>query len=512
MHSREIRRHVSKKKDTGEKEKPQRRNPVFHALTIIILVVVVVSFIGSGLLMRYGGTPRVVFGSYNDREIVFQRGNYMAEQYDIIAQRIKETQQQGSLETQLWQAWRYAFNQTVFHMAILDLAKKSGIWVSNDRVTDSLIESGPYMVNGIFSSSKYEATPVAERNATNKLRRETSIHSQVLEDSFLDQKQSSGEVEFIKAMAARERRFSFVYYDFKDFPLEKVLTYGLGNKEKFRKVKLSRITVTSGKGEAEKIRDMALAGQSSFEDLARSYSKGLYADKGGDMGWQYYYELQTLFDSDDPVQSVFRLKDGEISEVFQSGESYIFFRKDSDVVGPDFKDEELVKTVREYIMSNERGVIEAYYMEKANTLKNKSKEGGFLSASIAEGVFPPKDTDFFPINYGEVFPDKRLAVKGEQASEVFASASTNEDFFLKLFSLKEGEVSDPILLNDRILVIQLAAERSAPKQDLDSMENIIGYLANYSLQSDIQTFLIDQNKLEDNFQEAFFKYIAPRQQ
>jgi len=348
MLSRASKRIAQKKKATQEKEKPHR-SPMLYYGSIAILVVVVISFIGVPIVSRLGGSGvRMSFGSYNGREIRYIRGNYLADQHESMAERIQQSGQEGTLETQLWQAWRYAFEQTVFHFAILDRAKKSGVWISDDKVTDSLVESGPYTVNGVFSHEKYKATPQAERNANTKLRRDILTHARYLQDLFLTKAQSSKEREFIKSMARVERSFSFVSYSFEDFPVEKSLAFGLANRNKFRKAKLSRITITSSLSEAEKVREMALAGQSSFSELARSYSKGFYADKGGDMGWQYHYQLEVLFETEDPVDEIFNLKEGEVSDIFESGSSWVFFRCDSESVAPDFNEEGLLDTVKEY--------------------------------------------------------------------------------------------------------------------------------------------------------------------
>lgn len=510
MLSRASKRIAQKKKTTQEKEKPHRSKMLTYG-SVIVLVVVGVSFIGVPIVSRLGGSSRMSFGTYNGREIQFVRGNYLADQYETMAERISQSGQAGTLETQLWQAWRYAFEQTVFHFAILDRAEKSGIWVSDDNVTDSLVGSGPYTVNGVFSHEKYKATPQAERNANTKLRRDILTHSRYLQDLFLTKAQSSKEREFIKSMASVERSFSFVSYSFEDFPVEKSLAFGLANRNKFRKAKISRITITSSRSEAEKVREMALAGQSSFSELARSYSKGFYADKGGDMGWQYHYQLEVLFESEDPVGEILSLNEGEVSDIFESGSSWVFFRCDSESVSPNFNEEGLLDTVKEYVTSNEKGVIESHFMLEAEAFRRKAQDIGFNQACSEEGLFPPDDTEYFPINYMEVFEQKRVRIKGSEDSSLFASAANNEDFFIKLFSLKEGEVSEPILLSDSILVMVLLDEREMSQEELGDLDYYIAFMLSSSLERDMQTFIIDEDKLVDTFQEAFFQYIMPQQ-
>ena len=511
MLSREARRYMTKKKqDPQQKKEPRRRNPVFGFLTILILVVVAVSFIGAPLLSRIGARSRLVFGTYNGEEIVYTPRTYFADQYDIAANRIRREDESGHLQSQPWPAWRYAFDQTVLHLAIMEHVERSGGWVSDERVTDSLLDYGPYLVNGIFSHKKYQATLRNEKTAISRLRREVLQHSRFLEDLFGLQAQSSGEQDFLRSMMNTERSFSFVTYYFSDFPQEKVLEYARDNEEKFSKIKLSRVTIASNETEADKIRDLALSGQSSFGDLARAYSKGYYADKGGDMGWQYYYDLEILFDSDEPLAGIFDLREGDVSAVFASGSSWIFFRCDADAVAPDLSDEELLLTIGNYVLDNEKGIIEAYFMEKAEQFKAAAEAGSFTEAAMKEGVYPPGETEYFAVNYADVFSARPVKARGE-VEGLLQSASTNENFFSEAFSVEVGEMTDPILLNDRIVVLKVMDEREIPEEDWETLDVSLTYLPLFNLDRDVRTLIVEEDKLVDNFSDTFFTNIYPRQ-
>jgi len=510
MPSRELRRISRKKKEDKETTTVLQRNPVLYFLSIIVIAVIAVSFIGSTVIGQFGGGRRLVFGSYAGRDIEYRPNNYFSTQRERIAEQIQESGQGGTLESQLWQSWRFAFEQTVEHFAILDRAERSGMWVSYDQVTDSLVESGPYIVNGEFDDRKYEATPRVEKIAIRNLRRETLIHQQYIEDLFVTSRLRGVESEFLMGMASPERRFSFVSYSFEDFPVEETVSFGLANREQFQKIKLSRITVTSNRNEAEKVREMAVSGQGSFAELARSYSKGFYAEKGGDMGWQYRYQLETMFDSDAPVDALFGLQQGETSEVYPSGSSWVFFRCDSDIILPDFTEEDLLADVKSYVLENEKGVVETYFMQEAAAFGQTASEIGFAEASIQEGLFPTKETRYFPVNYMEVFSRKPVRT-AESDEGILASAAGNEEFFQELFALEEGQISDPILLRDNIVVMIVRDERPLSEDDRTEMEPYLEYTVTASLDRDIRTLLVDEDKLVDDFQEAFFQYVMPRE-
>ena len=509
MLSREMRR-VSKKNKKDEKDRTVgQKHPILYFFSIIIIVVIAVSFIGTSIVGRFAGSRRFVFGSYAGRDIEYRPNNYFSDQRDRIAAQIRETDQSGNLESQLWQAWRYAFEQTVLHFAILERAERSGVGVSSDRVTDSLVETGPYIVNGQFDRKKYEATPRAERNANRQLRRDVLVQQQYIEDLFFSTMLSTPEREFLTAMASPERRFSFVSYGFEDFPLEETVSYGLANREKFERIKLSRITITSSENEAKTVREMALNGQTSFAELARSYSKGFYAEKGGDMGWQYRYQLDVLFDSEEPVDALYALNEGDVSEIYPSGSSWVFFRCDGDVLTPDFTDDELLADVKSYVLENEKGVVETYFMQEAAAFKSNAEQVGFNEASIDEGLFPPDDTTYFPVNYMEVF--SQSPVRASSDATPLASAANNEEFFLELFALEQGQISEPILLRDHILVMIMRDERPLSDEQRTQMESYLDYMATASLDRDVRSLVIDEDKLVDDFQEAFFQYVMPSQ-
>jgi hypothetical protein len=477
-----------------------------YAFTVAILVIITISFIGSPVLSRIQGRARLVFGSYDGEDIEFVRGNYMATQYDLIAERIRSSGQSGSLETQLYQAWRYAFNQTVLHTAILQEMDRSGAWVSDDRVADSLVEYGPYVVGGVFDQARYSATPQSERVSIRRLRREELLHDRYLMDLFATDKMSEAETQFLLSMASPERRFSFVTYQFSELPDSMIVDYGLANRERFQRRKLSRITITASEREAEQVRQRALAGEASFDELARSFSKGFYADKGGDMGWQYYYDLEVFFDNIEAVDEVFVLEDGEISEVLESAGSWVFFRADSAVVQADLEDQEVLDRIRDYILTNEVGVAEEYFLEEAARLAASAREVGFDGAVLDAGVSPVYRTEWVPINYGSIFYSKRLRVVGDDQN-VIGAATRDEDIFRTAFSLGIDEVSDPLLIGDRVVVMTVTGERETPAEDVQAAGDSLESLDLRVLENDLPDYLVHDDLLVDNFQDTFFTTI-----
>jgi len=88
----------------------------------------------------------------------------------------------------------------------------------------------------------------------------------------------------------------------------------------------------------------------SFEDAAKSHSKDAFADKGGDMGTIYYYELKNEFVDEKDAESLINLKKGDISPVYkQPGNMWAFYRVNTEATAPDLSKPEVLEQIRNYI-------------------------------------------------------------------------------------------------------------------------------------------------------------------
>ncbi len=529
MPSREMRR-VTRKRGAGKEttvEKKRKRHPFLYGFSVIILIVIVVTFVGGPALSRAGRKGTLTFGYYDGKPVEFFPGNYFSRQKDLAAEGLSGSEANDEVEVQIYKVWRTAFDQTILHMAIMAEAEKSGIWVSEDGVDRALIASGPYMVDGQFSEERYNRTPSAERFVTRKLFREQILHEQYLKDIFNNQHAGNPEIEFFQAMVETQRKLSFITYAFSDYPDKEIWAYGEKNKDRFRKIKLSRILIKSSNNEAQEIKKKLEERTSSFEELARAHSKGLFADKGGDMGWRYFYDLEGDFDTTEPVEEIFRLNEGEISPVLTTRFGWVIYRCDTPALEldvelkavsasaaedvslpePDSLEAETIQIITDYVMKYEKGMVEDYFFELAMSFAERAEEVGFLLAALQEGL-PLLSTDYFPLNYQGIY--FMAPVRSTDESVNISSASYNREFFEAAFSLFPGQISVPVLLDDQVLVLALEDERKSPEQEADFIDDYYQYIANQSLQSDMQTVLIDPNRLEDNFNTVFYQYVVPR--
>jgi hypothetical protein len=513
MSSRELRRARQKKGESVSEnmEKRHEHHPLIYFFSVVVLVVVVVTFVlagPGGPLSRggAGGSGSVVFGTYNGRDITYYPGSYFAQQRDRIANQVKgnSSQDQSSM---IQAVWYQAFLSTAEHVAILDQADSASVNVSEDALDRALLSFPGYLdENGKFSETRYMAAASSDKASTRKLTRENLISNVFVSDVASGVKQGTKESDFVKAMAKPERSFSFVSLPFSSFPTEEVRKYAEANKSRFVKVKVSRILVKTGESQAVQIRKKILDKTSTFDELAKTYSKDAYADKGGDMGWRYAYDLEADFEAKDTAQKVLTLKTGELSDVLKGTFGWMIYRCDSEAVEADFGSSSVQDDVRKYITTYEKGKIEDYFNERAALLSRRAAEVG-LDAAAREMQLTVSSTQPFPINLSNVFSFAPFKAATDTATP--ANAVYSEDFFYRAFSLGKDQVSAPVVLDDQVLVLKLKSEQDLPDSTLNLLGSWVNYAANQSLQTDLNAALMTPEKLKDDFLTAFSQYIMP---
>jgi parvulin-like peptidyl-prolyl isomerase len=509
MASRELRRAKARKGETGAEtiEKKKEAHPLLYVFSVILLVIVVVTFVGSPVAGKLTGGGSVVFGTYDGREISWYPGSYFEEQRSTIAQQVRDTATQDQdMEILQQTIWYQAYRQTAIHVATMIQAETAGLHVSEDAVDKALLTHPSYMENGRFSEERYNRTQNHEKAQIRRLVREQAMSDAYFRDMFLGPKSATREKEFVTAMARPERSFTFVSFPYADYPAAEVQAYGKANSALFRKIKLSRILVKSGEREAKEIRRKISEKTSSFEELAKAHSKDGYADKGGDMGWRYAYDLQADFEAKETSQELFTLRAGDVSEVLKGSFGWLLYRCDADPVEPDLTDSAVVDVVKGYLTSYEKGRIEDYFTARAAEFARRAEAAGFAAAA-REGGAAAIATEFLPVNLQNVFSFAPLRAVPEEATP--AAAAYSEEFFQAGFALAKDKVSAPVVLDDQVLVLSLLAERQLPDATAALLGSWVDYTANQAMQVDLQTQLMDPAKLKDNFMEAFGTLYGP---
>lgn len=484
-----------------DRPEPTQRRWIY-IISVIVLVIIVVTFVGGPALSGFVSSGRLVFGEYNGTEIEYIVGNYFQRTFQNLADRAQESETQLT-SAQARQVWRRAFESTVLHIALLQTAEASELDVTDEAVDEQIASWPQFQENGRFSNDRYQAFSGQQRSSLREYLHQVLVSQQVQLDMVSTSTPSAAETEFFASLASPERQFQFVAFAFAEFPESEVISYLEENAERFRRANLSRITITSSEAEAEQIRQQAADRIASFEDLASAHSTDQQAEDGGDLGWVYYHELEPDFEDLDLIDTVFSLDVGSISPVLETAFGWAIYRLDEGPVDADPTDEELIVDARSYLTTFERGLLEDYMQSQADAFRETAIADGF-DAAAASIDQTPQLTSYFPINYGN-FP--YLGQVTAPSATSLSNAAYDEEFFVDAFSLADGDVSEPIVLRDRVLVMELEDEREASDESTDTLQTIFPFYLQQIASNEIQRAVIDQDLLTDRFNQTYNRQI-----
>ncbi len=448
--------------------KPPKEKSPMNAITLfsaIILVIIVVTFIGAPVVSRIAGSSNVTFGYYDGIAIDYLPGNYFAqqvEQYSRYYEQFKNTN--VNLERQL--VWRQAFEQAAQRIALKDRADKAGIVVTDGAIDKVLVNYPAFQKDGHFSTELYRATAADDmmryrKDAATELLIQTYAGDQI-QGAMIPEQLTS----FVQNMVYPQRKFSFIVFNAKDFPASEVTAYAKAHQQLFRSINLSKVTLSS-QGDAEQVRDQALKGSKSFEDLAKMYSKDSLAQSGGALNTLEYHELLNQIPKKE-LDQIFALGKGQISPVYQDGKQWVFYKVIAPASDPDWTADSTMTDVRNYIENNDRGVLEDYLMKQAKTFVSAAQKN-FTDAAIAINK-KVETTGFVSLNFDNLrlFPVLTKA----SSDPAFQSLAANPSFFKKAFTLAKGQVSEPVLSTPSVLVFKVDDVREAPVQPATTAKGV----------------------------------------
>jgi hypothetical protein len=489
-------------------ERKKVRHPVMWILSVLVLILVAVAFLAgpiAGTAVRRGD---LVFGYYNGEAIEYKPDTYFARQRDYFAEQVQQQGESENVQMQALRVWKNAFDQTVVHTAILQQADRSGFHLSEQYIDETLTERGPYVRNGEFDAEAYQETSQSERHNIRSMFRENLIHERWLQD-HQNIPGSALEKEFVVGMASPERRFSYTMYNLDEYPAEEVRAYASENMKEFREINLSRINLRMEENEARQIYSQLREESGRFEELARNYSSGSYAEKGGDMGWVKYHELAGDFEDNTKADTIFALNQGETTELFETSFGYAIYRCDEPARDPDLESTDVIDSIRSYLIRNEKGRVEDYFIDRAEELADAARENGSLADAAGQYDRELQETDFFPINYGNAMFLKPIrSAQGE--SSPLSRAGSNQRILTKLFSLGENEYSEPLIMGNSVVVASLIEERRAPEEITNRLNSYYSYITRNYLQQEVRRVFLQSDKLEDNFMETFSRHFMQR--
>ena len=486
-----------------------KKGVMYTAGSIIILIICLIAFVLPSSLGRATNNQALEFGRYNGRKISYEQGSDFA---NFVSQYAEMYRQQGiqidsSIQYYLFQ---YAFNSTVTKYAYEDAVKKSGWAVPKEAVNRQL---RPYFYdeNGNFSSKLYkQADPSSLENLRKNI--EDSLYTSRFHDDMFGSssdflgidnlygvKIAEPELNFFQAYGTEKRGFNMVAYKKADFPEEEVLKYAANNKAKFINYDLTVITVED-KSTADKVAKRISKEEITFEDAVSEYSENSYSNTEGKLTSSYQYQIENILNDKADLATIADLATGSVSPVIQTTTGYSIFKANAAPVQPDFETEEMKAKVSNYMTSYESGIIEDYYIAQANMFKSEAAASSFDEACEKLGM-EKKEIAPFPLNYGNT------SVTGtvDTSVEGLRGADTNENFLSTAFKLNLNEYSDPLVMNDYVIVIQYTSSDSSEISD-DDKPTVINAIVNYDNNA-AQNAVISSPYLENNFLTTYYSNL-----
>ncbi|MDR1972234.1 MAG: peptidylprolyl isomerase [Treponema sp.] len=474
-----------------------KTNPGIFIGTVVILIIVIVAFVfvpafgpGSG-----GLNADLTFGYYEKVPITYRPGNYFAQMHDYYTRQMQGSFSADDAFLVNYQIWQSSYQAAVVHTAVLQEMKKAGYEPPKDLVDREV---------ALRYLTSYRRMNDAERMALWREVKE-SMAAEKYENDQYEILKPAGEDAFVTAMASPQRRFEGTAFNLKDYPEEEVTAFAIQNSALFLSIHFSQITITSGEREARQILATVRDGTSSFEDAARNQSQDTYADRGGDTGIQMAYELAATVREEADRNRILALRKGEVSDLINTGETWVFFRAEEDPIPVDTNDPSQVEKIRSYILLFERGRMDDYFIHKAEELRARAASEGF-TAALEEAELEKFSFGPLAVNYGNQDFLPRLAVIEGFSQAALSNFAVNDSFWLTAFSTPLGQISEPLVLGDQVLLFLPLEETEIGEEDAENLKLSFQY-ALLNAAGNIQTFFTQSPKLKDQFWDTYRRYL-----
>ncbi len=449
---------------------------------VVILILSIISFVflptmvqGGGRATTLGKWGRISIQNTEDSEFTNQYRNlagYAESQNLIPSDEFSRNSFYHSLA-------KVAFDVSVIDVAIADELRKCAYFPSDFLVNKELVR---YYLdeNEMYSETKFQNTPANTKLSYKKAVEHSVMTRRYVEDLFGDgkkggMKMSSSETSFIENMAKKARDFKYVSFDFDSYPKEKIKEYGMQKAELYMNYDFSLLSYENEE-DAKNVLASLKDGSKTFEDALKEIENKKLTDENGKLEKTTREDVAELFPDNADLDKVVALKSGELSDVLQtSGMDYVIIRCDGDAKQADFDSEEVQNKVFAKMKSEDRGKIEEYLMNTGKEFAEKVKQGD-IDAVASEYSKEVTLSQPFSLNYGSLsyFP----SISNDKDS-ILSPASKNEDFYKDVFSLKDGEVSQPHLLGSNVVVLSQNSEKESDEYTKDNGKTYKNQCENY---------------------------------
>ena len=162
-------RNLEVKMDKNSNKKTNR-NIAISVGTIVVFILIVISFIILPGMVGQGTRERPVFGKWGKRNVAYEANTYFnhsLSQYGEQAKRMAEQYGDYYADFFMRQAFQQAFNETIRRYAFVDFVEKTGYVPSENKIDRSMINNFLDQ-SGKFSEKLYRSTPEDQKESNLK--------------------------------------------------------------------------------------------------------------------------------------------------------------------------------------------------------------------------------------------------------------------------------------------------------------------------------------------------------
>lgn len=450
------------------------------------------------------------FGSYDGKEIKYEQGTAFSNAVSNYAEMLK-MQGQEVTENSYFYIFNYAFNSTVTKMAYDNAVAKSGWQVSKAAIDRQML---PYFYDetGKYSARLFKQTPESQKQELHAQLKDSLTSQRYYEDVFgssatigknttFGMKSSSKEIPFIRTMGEDTRSFDAAVFAMNNYPESEVASFGKAHADLFASYDFSVITV-SDESTAKTVQGRLNKNEIVFADAVTEYSTKNYSDDQGKLNNKFNYQVKNIIADEKDFAAVCALKNGEISGIVKTSNGYSIFKADADAVQPDFANADMIKSVSSYMNTYEKGIIEDYFTNIAKNFASSAVKDGF-DAACKEYKTEKKSVPAFALNYGNL---PILGTMPIDSTSEFSAVANDENFLKAAFALKQSEISEPLVLGQNIIVLQMKEKVSGGTDQATSEQTFPAEIQGFDQESG-QNALMSSPKIVNNVMSVFFTHF-----
>ena len=379
----------------SEKETRQKKEPmsIKKIITIIVIVVLAMLMVGGVyyvivMIAQSKADKANAWGYYDGEAITIENNNVF---YNTLVNdsNLQTAYLNGDYQT-LYDCYYGAYQAQVVFTALSKEAQQAKIAAPQTLVNELILRAGIYNgSDGTFSQEVYNSATETEKAQVNTYYTNYYPYNLILSD-LQSTIVSAQEADFVKSVAENSRSFEYFVIDYNVYPDELAIAYADEHEGLFDTMDISILSATSMDKLTEALD--ALKAGTEWTEVVSAYSEDGYASNGGSAGTVMVYSLIANLADEADLEKITSLEQGAYSEPIASPYGYVIYKADKALEKADYSAEEVIATIKHYIVENEEELITPY-IDTAVGLAAAQAQNDFEAAALAANATVVTVTD-----------------------------------------------------------------------------------------------------------------------